>query len=138
MLLAGLPAISLEGPKGVGKTATAQRRAGTVFAMDDPVARDLMLADSGRLDRAARPVLVDEWQREPVVWDLVRRAVDRDYSPAQFLLTGSATPTNAPTHSGAGRIVGLRMRPMSLAERGLIPATISLGESGPTSGSWPT
>ncbi|MCA1676051.1 MAG: DUF4143 domain-containing protein [Actinobacteria bacterium] len=34
-LLAGLPAISLEGPKGVGKTATAQRRAATTLALDD-------------------------------------------------------------------------------------------------------
>lgn len=44
-------------------------------ALDDPVTRELLLADATRLDRAPRPVLVDEWQREPAVWDLVRRAV---------------------------------------------------------------
>jgi Predicted ATPase (AAA+ superfamily) len=127
-LLPGLPAISLEGPKGVGKTATAARRAGTVFALDDPGQRELLRADPGRLDRSPTPVLVDEWQREPVVWDLVRRSVDRDPGPGRFLLTGSATPTTAPTHSGAGRIVTLRMRPMSLAERGLVPPTVALRE----------
>jgi hypothetical protein len=73
-------------------------------------------------------MLVDEWQREPVVWDLVRRSVDRDQTPARYLLTGSATPTTAPTHSGAGRIVRIRMRPMSLAERGLATPTVSLSD----------
>lgn len=125
-LLPSLPAISLEGPKGVGKTETAKRRAATVYAMDAPADRELLQADPDRLDRAPTPILVDEWQREPGVWDLVRRSVDADPRAARFLLTGSATPTRAPTHSGAGRIVGVRMRPMSLAERGLCQPTISL------------
>jgi predicted AAA+ superfamily ATPase len=127
-LLGGLPAISLEGPKGVGKTATAQRRAATVFAMDEATQRELLTADPQRLDRASTPVLIDEWQREPAVWDFVRRSVDRNPAPARFLLTGSATPTSAPTHSGAGRIVQLRMRPMSLAERALAEPSVSLRE----------
>jgi hypothetical protein len=72
------------------------------------------------------PVLLDEWQLVPPVWDAVRRAVDRDDAPGRFLLTGSATPSTAPTHSGAGRIVSLRMRPLSLAERGVETPTVSL------------
>jgi predicted AAA+ superfamily ATPase len=72
-------------------------------------------------------VLIDEWQRHPPVWDYVRRAVDDGVGPGRFLLTGSASPTDAPVHSGAGRIVQLRMRPMSLAERGLVAPTVSLG-----------
>jgi predicted AAA+ superfamily ATPase len=96
--------------------------------MDDPNQRQLLQADPQRLDHAAGLVLVDEWQREPSVWDLVRRSVDRDPSPGRFLLTGSATPTTAPTHSGAGRIVALRMRPMSLTERGLVEPTVSLAD----------
>jgi uncharacterized protein len=116
-LAEGLPAIAIEGPKGVGKTLTAQRRARVTVALDDPAQRELLAADPGRLDRSQPPVLIDEWQRYPPVWDLVRRSVDRDPSPGRFLLTGSATPVAAPTHSGAGRIVRLRMRPMTLAER---------------------
>jgi len=136
---AGLAALSIEGPKGVGKTATAQRRARTMFALDEPEQRDLLAADPARLDRASPPVLVDEWQRYPVVWDLVRRSVDRDPSPGRFLLTGSATPVSAPSHSGAGRIVRVRMRPMTLAERLPGIATVSLhdllsGSSGRTDG----
>jgi len=72
------------------------------------------------------PLLIDEWQRVPAVWDAVRRAVDQGSAPSQFLLTGSASPAAAPTHSGAGRIVTLRMRPLSLAERQLDIATVSL------------
>ena len=125
-LLAGLPAISLEGPKGVGKTATAQRRAATILPLDDVSQLELLVADPARLDTSPTPVLVDEWQRHPPVWDLVRRSVDRDARPGRFLLTGSASPTNPPTHSGAGRIVQLRMRPMSLAERGIERPTVSL------------
>ncbi len=112
--------------EGVGKTATAQRRAATILALDDANQVELLVADPARLDTSPTPVLVDEWQRRPPVWDLVRRSVDRDPSPGRFLLTGSATPTNVPTHSGAGRIVQLRMRPMSLAERALERPTVSL------------
>lgn len=125
-LMPGLAAISLEGPKAVGKTATAARRVRRVVSLDDPAQRELLRADPQRLDRVPGPVLVDEWQREPVAWDLVRRSVDRDPAPGRFLLTGSAAPTTAPTHSGAGRIVTLRMRPMSLAERVLATPTVSL------------
>jgi uncharacterized protein len=122
----GLPAISIEGPKGVGKTVTAQRRASTTFALDDLEQQELFAADPGRLERSPGPVLIDEWQRYPTVWDLVRRSVDRDASPGRFLLTGSASPVTAPTHSGAGRIVRVRMRPMSLAERLRPQGAISL------------
>ena len=73
-----------------------------------------------------RPILIDEWQRLPFTWDLVRRAVDDGAPPGSFLLTGSAVPNPPPAHSGAGRIVSLRMRPLSLAERGLGEPTVSL------------
>ena len=127
-LLPGLAAVSLDGPKGVGKTETAKRRARTVFALDEAAQRDLLQADPDRLVRAPKPVLVDEWQRFPAVWDIIRRNVDRDPTPGQYLLTGSATPADdAPRHSGAGRIVQVRMRPLSLNERGLCTATVSVG-----------
>ncbi|SEF08760.1 ATP-binding protein [Jiangella alba] len=125
-MLSGLPAVSIEGPKAVGKTATASRRAGSVVALDDDDELALLDADRGRLARLPAPVLVDEWQRFPRVWDLVRRSVDRDPSPGRFVLTGSASPVHAPTHSGAGRIVRLRMRPMSLAERQVTTPAVSL------------
>ncbi len=125
-LFVGIAAIAIEGPKAVGKTATAERRAVTVHRLDDPGQRAVAAADPMRLVAGRRPVLIDEWQRIPESWDLVRRAVDDDRQAGQYLLTGSATPTGAPTHSGAGRIVTVRMRPLTLSERGISEPTVSL------------
>jgi hypothetical protein len=127
-LLPSLPALALEGAKGVGKTVTARRRARTVYALDAPGALELFEADPRRLVGGDPPVLLDEWQRVPASWDLVRRAVDDDPSPGRFILTGSATAAAGGTHSGAGRIVRLRMRPMTLSERGVAEPTVSLRE----------
>lgn len=124
-LLRALPAVAIEGPKGVGKTRTALERAGTVHRLDDPAQLAVASADPARLLDGERPVLFDEWQRLPAVWDLVRRAVDDGAAPGSFVLTGSAVPDPPPTHSGAGRIVTVRMRPLALSER-LGTATVSL------------
>ena len=121
-----LPAVEIHGPKGVGKTATARRRAASVLALDNPADRELVAADRTHLTRLPAPVLLDEWQRMPEVWDIVRRDVDARGERGRYLLTGSAAPAAAAIHSGAGRIVGFRMRPLSLAERAIETPTVSL------------
>ena len=138
-LLPALAAIALEGAKGVGKTATAERRATSVVRLDEPAQRAIAEADPAAVLQRQPPVLLDEWQRVPAVWDAVRRAVDDGASPGRFLLTGSAVPGERPMHSGAGRIVSLRMRPMTLFERGVDTPTVSLrslltGKKPPVSG----
>lgn len=123
---ADLPAIAIEGAKGVGKTATAQRRARTILRLDDQDQNEAVRADAGLISRLPDPVLIDEWQLVPSIWDSVRRAVD-DTPDKRFLLTGSAgVPAGTRLHSGAGRIVRLVMRPFSLHERGVSNATVSL------------
>lgn len=126
-LFGDLAAIAIEGPKGIGKTRTALQRAKTVHRLDDPAELAVAKADPARLLEGERPVLIDEWQRLREVWDLVRRAVDDGSPPGSFLLTGSALPDPPPTHSGAGRIVTVRMRPLALSER-LQSASVSLSE----------
>lgn len=126
-LLPDLAAVAIEGARGVGKTATAALRARTIIRFDDVRQLEIAAAYPDFLDRAAPPVLLDEWQRYPTVWDQVRRRVDAGAPPGTFLLTGSALPVDQPTHSGAGRIVPLRMRPFSLAERDLDTPSVSLG-----------
>jgi predicted AAA+ superfamily ATPase len=126
-LLGSLPALAIEGVKGVGKTAMASRRARTVYALDDPEQLELVAADPTRLLSAKAPILIDEWQRLPQTWDLVRRAVDDGAGPATFLLTGSASPDGIGTHSGAGRIPLVRMRPLALSERLGTGGSVSLG-----------
>ena len=126
-LMRDLPALSIEGPKGVGKTATASRRADTMFRLDHQETLAIVQADSTRLTQGSTPILIDEWQRFPPSWDIVRRSVDDNPAPGRFLLTGSSTTALATTHSGAGRIVRLRMRPQTLAERGIETPSVSLG-----------
>jgi uncharacterized protein len=123
-----LPAIAVVGAKGVGKTATAARRAATIHALDDPEQRAIATADPARLLDSEPPILIDEWQYLPETWDLVRRAVDAGAGPGRFLLTGSVSPVGIETHSGAGRIVDIRMRPLALSERGIAEPSVSLGE----------
>jgi hypothetical protein len=125
-LMADLSAIAIEGAKAVGKTATAAQRAQTAFPLDDPDQQAIAAADLDRLLTAPTPVLIDEWQNVRPVWDRVRRAVDAGAPAGSFLLTGSASPSQTGTHSGGGRIISLRMRPLSLAERWTGEATVSL------------
>lgn len=122
-LFGPLPAVLLDGAKGVGKTETALQRVGTVRRLDQPAVREIAAADVDQMLRGDPPVLLDEWQHAPDVWDAVKRAVDRDSAGGRFLLTGSLPPRG--THSGAGRITVMRMRPLTLAERGH-PTSVSL------------
>jgi hypothetical protein len=135
LLSSALPAIAIEGPKAVGKTATASQRAVTTFGLDDPDQRAIAEADLDRIVDASPPVLIDEWQYVTPVWDRVRRAVDAGAQPGRFYLTGSASPKGAGTHSGGGRIVSVRMRPLSLAER--YPGAASVSLAGLLSGERP-
>lgn len=87
-----LRALSLHGPKGVGKTATAMQRAVSVVDLSLPAQREILSADPSVLTRLPGPVLVDEWQRLPEVWDQVRHAVDAGSPPGHFIVAGSSAP----------------------------------------------
>jgi predicted AAA+ superfamily ATPase len=89
---------------------------------------DLLINDPGRLPTETPPVLIDEWQRIPHIWDSIRRAVDDGAAPGSFLLTGSIANSDINIHSGAGRIIKRKMFPLSLAERNICKQTVSLGE----------
>ena len=116
-LLPELHGIALDGPKGVGKTVTASRRAERVLELDSPDVRNLVASQLRTVLTSHKTVLLDEWQNYPPVWDAARRLID-EKAATRFLFTGSATPIeNVDTHSGAGRIISLRMRPLALSER---------------------
>ncbi|MGL4744083.1 MAG: ATP-binding protein [Dermatophilaceae bacterium] len=122
-------AVLVEGPKACGKTATAQRVAASVFRVDtDDSARSLVDTAPEVLMAAPPPVLFDEWQVAPKLWNLVRRQVDDlGGDPGRFVLTGSSTPRDdVSRHSGAGRFSVLHMRPMSLFETGVSTGAVSL------------
>ena len=124
LLMPHLPAILLDGPKGVGKTSTALQRCTSERRLDHPATQAVLLADPTLIANDPRPLLIDEWHLVRPVWDVVRRLVDADPTGGQFLLTGSLPDRH--THSGAGRITSIRMRPLTLPERGVEVPTVSL------------
>jgi hypothetical protein len=127
-LLDAVGAVVLEGPKAAGKTRTALQVAKSVVRLDvDTNARQAAAVDPSLILEGETPRLIDEWQLEPELWNHIRRAVDDRGATAQFLLTGSAVPTDDITrHTGAGRFARLRLRPMSLHESGHSTGVISL------------
>ena len=96
-LMSSLPAVVLEGPRAVGKTETARRRASEVFELDDPAQLEVVAADPGSLVGAVSgTVLIDEWQRHPPIWDFVRRQAERVRRPAGFSSRGAPSPQHNP------------------------------------------
>lgn len=88
---------------------------------------ELLEASPELISRASGTQLIDEWQRYPASWDLVRRAVDDGAAPGSYLLTGSAYPTEGSRiHSGAARIDSVRMRPFGMQERKLAPSLLKI------------
>lgn len=126
--LAAMGATVIEGPKACGKTMTGQHAAASEVRLDvDPKARQTAALEPAFVLDGPTPRLIDEWQLEPDIWNHVRRAIDDRGKSGQFILTGSAIPADDITrHSGAGRLTRLRMRPMSLFEKGRSTGRISL------------
>lgn len=124
-------AVLIEGPKASGKTATASQASASIIEVDrDPTARASIELNPGYLFDRPTPILFDEWQVAPELWNAVRRAVDdSDRGRGLYLLTGSATPRDDATrHSGAGRFGVVTMRPMSLFESGHSTGDVSLSD----------
>ena len=129
-------AVLIEGPKWCGKTTTAveSARSSIMLAKTDTREqfRRLLEIDTDTVLSGEAPMLLDEWQTVPKLWDSVRYAVDSRRKMGQFILTGSAVPDKEAKrqmeHSGAGRFAWLTMRPMSLFESGESNGLVSLGE----------
>jgi predicted AAA+ superfamily ATPase len=130
-LLESTGAVLVEGAKWCGKTQSSLQKAKSAIYLQDPDEGPtyLAMADTkpSLLLEGSPPLLIDEWQMAPVIWDAVRFAVDKRGLMGQFILTGSATPADHETaHTGTGRIARMLMRPMSLFESGESNGKISL------------
>ena len=119
-------AVLLRGPKGCGKTETALQIAKSTVLMDtDVTVPYAMEVDPERILVGDAPRLIDEWQEYPLIWNYVKREVDKRKLDGQFILTGSSNARSKSKtknkeihlHSCAVRISTIDMRPMSLFER---------------------
>lgn len=123
--------VVITGPKWCGKTTTAERVAESGIYLQDRKQynryRSMANLDPSLLLRGGTPVLVDEWQKIPEIWDAARYQIDKRKDHGLFILTGSKMINDDEIdHSGAGRISRLKMRTMSLWESGLSTGDVSL------------
>jgi uncharacterized protein len=112
------------GPRQSGKTTLVRGRmsdtGGVMRSLDEPGVLAAALADpAGFLALDSRPLVIDEVQRggEPLV-RAIKARVDREASPAQFVLTGSSNFLTVPTisESLAGRAGFVEVWPFSQGE----------------------
>lgn len=126
-------AVLIEGCKWCGKSTTAKQFAKSFIEFQDPDKRmqydKTMQTKPSLFLEGEKPRLFDEWQMYPVVWDSIRMDVDHTGLKGQYILTGSARPTeDSVMHTGTGRITKLLMRPMSLYESGESDGNVSLND----------
>jgi uncharacterized protein len=118
------PVVVLTGPRQCGKTTLARRVAGTraaaYFDLEDPVAAARLAEPMTALEPLRGLVVIDEVQRAPQLFPVLRVLADRARKPARFLLLGSASPELArgASESLAGRVAFLEMGGFDLAEAG--------------------
>ncbi|MDR2286954.1 MAG: DUF4143 domain-containing protein [Prevotellaceae bacterium] len=112
--------ILLKGARFCGKTTTAMQHVASMVRFDESehIRQQATLMPQIVL-QGETPRLIDEWQLVPSIWNAVRSEIDRRTAKGQFILTGSASPSDdISAHTGAGRIARLTLRTMSLAESG--------------------
>lgn len=121
-------AVEVRGTKFCGKTWTSMAHGRSIVHVDDIAVRSMLDVDVTLALEGEQPHVIDEWQDLPKIWDGVRRRIDENANrPGEFILTGSSTVDKGKlSHSGSGRIAGLFMRPMSLAESGISDGSVSL------------
>lgn len=129
-------AVLIEGPKWCGKTTTAEEIAASKMLLARTDVKEnfkrLLEIDVEAALTGEAPMLIDEWQTVPRLWDAVRYAVDSRRKMGQFILTGSAVPDREAEkereHTGTGRFAWLTMRPMTLFESGESNGSVSLSK----------
>jgi hypothetical protein len=122
--LKSFPVVSVLGPRQVGKTTLAQEIAGEqpshFFDLEDVDAMARLAEPKAALERLAGLVVLDEVQRKPELFALLRVLADRKPVKARFLLTGSASPTlvRGVSESLAGRVALVDVAGFNLEEVG--------------------
>ena len=118
------PIVALLGPRQCGKTTVArmiaEQQPATYFDLENPVDVRRLSAPLTVLEALSGLVIIDEVQRQPPLFELLRVLVDRPHHSARFLLSGSASPhlVRGVSESLAGRIGFVDLSGFDLSEVG--------------------
>lgn len=118
------PVVTLLGPRQCGKTTLAKRIAAGgsshYFDLENPIDRSRLASPLLNLSPLKGLVVIDEAQREPSLFPILRVLVDRQATQARFLVLGSASPgiVKGVSESLAGRNAFIEMSGFSLPETG--------------------
>ncbi len=119
------PVATLLGPRQCGKTTLAkviaEREPSTYFDLENPVDISRLSAPMRALEKLSDLVIIDEIQRRPDLFELLRVLVDRSNNSTRFLLLGSASPHLAKgvSESLAGRVGFIDLSGFDLGEVGV-------------------
>lgn len=120
------PVVALLGPRQVGKTTLARAYAGAkhaeYFDLEDPTDLAALANPKPTLEPLRGLVILDEVQRKPGLFEVLRVLADRPRTPARFLLLGSASPhlVKGASETLAGRIAFVDMTGFLLPEVGAV------------------
>lgn len=118
------PVVALIGPRQCGKTTLAREflvaESSNYFDLEDPVVALALEEPMSTLKPLSGLVVIDEAQRRPEIFPVLRVLADRVENPARFLILGSASPdlSRQAAESLAGRVEIIEMGGFDLAEVG--------------------
>ena len=117
--------VALLGPRQCGKTTLARQfvspDSSNYFDLEDPLSLARLDEAMTALRSLTGLVVIDEIQRRPELFPILRVLADRDPLPARFLILGSASPVllRQSSESLAGRLETIRVGGLTLADVGL-------------------
>ncbi|HJX11447.1 MAG TPA: ATP-binding protein [Candidatus Binatia bacterium] len=118
------PIAALLGPRQCGKTTLArliaEREPCSYFDLENPVDIRRLSAPMKTLEEISGLAIIDEIQRRPDLFELLRVLVDRPKNPVRFLILGSASPylVKGVSESLAGRVGFIDLAGFDLGEVG--------------------
>lgn len=119
------PVVGIIGSRQVGKTTLAkmiqQKLAMPTLHLDLELEEDIFRLQNAQAYlqmHSNKCIIIDEVQRLPTLFSLLRALIDQDRKPARFILLGSASPhlIRHSSESLAGRIAYAELSPFSLLE----------------------
>ena len=115
-------AVVLSGPRQSGKSTIAQtllsRASANYFDLENPLHAGRLAQPVDTLSRLDGLVVIDEVQRRPALFPVLRVLIDRSNAPGQYLLLGSASPAllRQAGESLLGRIETIEVSGFNVAE----------------------